>query len=89
MEGDHGIISNFSRILNHGNDPDLVVAAQARLARLSRWEMHGEMSDHPVLGVVLRSMHDAMACRTVPRFTFMTPESVSYTHLTLPTKRIV
>ena len=23
MEGDHGIISNFSRILNHGNDPDL------------------------------------------------------------------
>ena len=77
MEGDHGIISNFSRILNHGNDPDLVVAAQARLARLSRWEMHGEMSEHPVLGVVLRSMHDAMAYRTVPRFTFMTPEWVS------------
>ena len=35
------------------------------------------MTDHPVLGVVLRSMHDAMAYRTMPRFTFMTPEWVS------------
>jgi len=77
MQGDHSVISNFSRILNFGKDPDLVIAAQARLSRLSRWELHGEMTDHPALGVVLRSMHDAMAYRTMPRFTFMTPEWVS------------
>jgi hypothetical protein len=77
MEGDHSVISNFSRILNYGKDPHLVSLAQGRLARLSRWKLHGEMSDHPVLAVVLRSMHDAMAYRTMPRFTFMTPEWVS------------
>ena len=77
MEGDHSVISNFSRILNYGKDPHLVSLAQDRLARLSRWKLHGEMSDHPVLAVVLRSMHDAMAYRTMPRFTFMTPEWVS------------
>ena len=77
MEGDHSVISNFSRILNYGKDPSLVSQAQDRLARLSRWKLHGEMHDHPVLAVVLRSMHDAMAYRTMPRFTFMTPEWVS------------
>ena len=77
MEGDHSVISNFSRILNYGNDPALVKQAQDRLARLSRWKLHGEMSDHPVLAVVLRSMHDAMAYRTMPRFTFMTLEWVN------------
>lgn len=86
MEGDHSVISNFSRILNFGKDPDLVVLAQSRLARLSRWELHGEMTDHPVLGVVLRSMHDAMAYRTMPRFTFMTPEWVSSARFVLSSR---
>ena len=86
MEGDHSVISNFSRILNYGKDPGLVSAAQSRLARLSRWEMSGEMSDHPVLGVVLRSMHDAMAFRTMPRFTFMTPEWVTLARYILSTR---
>ena len=39
--------------------------------------MQGSLPQHPVLGAVLRSLHDAMASRTMPRFVWMTPEWVS------------
>lgn len=77
MEGDHSIISNFARLQYRGRDPKTVAAAQARLTRLSRWKMKGTPSAHPVLAAVLRELHDVMAVRTMPRFTFMTPEWVS------------
>jgi len=86
MEGDHSVISNFARIQNHGRDPRLVAAAQARLMKLSRWEMQGELSSHPGLSAVLGSLHDTMAARTMPRFTFMTPEWVSSARHILSTR---
>lgn len=76
VEGDHSIMSNLGRIEFHGRNPSVVAAAQARLARLSRWSMHGSLPPHPALGAVLRRLHDRMAPRTMPRFTFMTPEWV-------------
>ena len=77
IEGDHSIMSNLGRISIRGKDPQVVAAAQARLQKLSRWEVHGNLPQHPVLGAVLRSLHDAMAPRTMPRFVWMTPEWVS------------
>ena len=77
IQGDHSIMSNLARILHHGRDPQVVAAAHARLRKLSRWQLHGAVPEHPVLGAVLRSLHDAMAPRTLPRFVFMTPEWVS------------
>ena len=77
IEGDHSIMSNLGRLQYHARAPEVVAAAQARLTKLSRWQMHGALPKHPVLGVVLRSLHDAMAVRTLPRFVFMTPEWVS------------
>ena len=77
IEGDHSIMSNLGRIQYQGRNPVVVAAAQARLAKLSRWRMHGQLPTHPVLGAVLRTLHDAMAPRTMPRFVFMTPEWVS------------
>ena len=62
MEGDHSVISNFSRILNYGKTP-FGKSGSRRLARLS--QLHGEMSDHPYC-CCLRSMHDAMAYRPCP-----------------------
>jgi hypothetical protein len=86
LEGDHSVISNFARIQYHGSDPALVSAAQERLTKLSRWEMNGSAPDHAVLGVVLSSLHDTMAGRTMPRFTFMTPEWVSSARHILSTR---
>lgn len=77
IQGDHSIISNLARIQGKGKDPKAVAAAQERLGKLSRWEIHGALPSHPVLSVVLRELHDQMATRTMPRFTFMTPEWVS------------
>ena len=75
--GDHSIISNIARVVYHGNDPQLVSAARERLAKLSRWENSGEFPSHTVLNALIRKFHDSMAHRTMPRFTFMTPEWVS------------
>ena len=77
IQGDHSIMSNLGRIQYHGNDPKIVAAAQARLTKLSRWEVKGSMPENEVLAAVLRSLHDTMAVRTMPRFVFMTPEWVS------------
>lgn len=77
IQGDHSIMSNLARIQHHGKDPKVVAAAQARLTKLSRWEIEGRLPENKVLGAVLRSLHDTMAVRTLPRFVFMTPEWVS------------
>ena len=77
IQGDHAIMSNLGRIQYHGNDPKVVAAANARLRKLSRWEIDGSMPDNKVLGAIFRSLHDTMAVRTMPRFVFMTPEWVS------------
>ncbi len=77
IEGDHSIISNLGRIQYHNRDPKVVASAQARLQKLSRWEVSGTMPEHPVLMAILRTLHDTMAPRTLPRFVFMTPEWVS------------
>lgn len=76
VQGDHSIMSNLGRIRSHGNDPEVVAAAQARLGKLSRWEMHGTLPQHRVLGAVLLSLHDTLAPCTMPRFVWMTPEWV-------------
>ena len=77
IEGDHSIMSNIGRLRLQGRDPAVVVAAQRRLTKLSRWRMRGAFPQHPALGVVLRALHDEMAALTMPRFVFMTPEWVS------------
>ncbi|MCY3811419.1 MAG: hypothetical protein OXH15_06465 [Gammaproteobacteria bacterium] len=77
VEADHSIMSNLARLEYQGRNPVVVAAARQRLMKLTRIEMHGELPSHPVLGVVLRDLHDAMAPRTMPRFVFMTPEWVS------------
>ncbi|MFP6581863.1 MAG: hypothetical protein VCD00_04835, partial [Candidatus Hydrogenedentota bacterium] len=76
VEGDHSIISNLARIQYHGNDPEIVAAAQVRLRKLSRWERSGSLPDNKALRAVLRSLHDTMATRTMPRLLWMTPEWV-------------
>ena len=77
IQADHSILSNLARIQYHGKDPELVAAAKTRLKKLSRWEIDGKMPEHKVLRAVLRSVHDTMAIRTMPRLVFMTPEWVS------------
>jgi len=77
MQGDHSIISNLARIQYHARDPDIVARAQARLTKLSRWQISGQLPEHPALAAVLRALHDTLATRTMPRFVFMTPEWVS------------
>ncbi|MFP6581617.1 MAG: hypothetical protein VCD00_03585, partial [Candidatus Hydrogenedentota bacterium] len=76
VEGDHSIISNLARIQYHGNDPEIVAAAQVRLRKLSRWERSGSLPDNKALRAVLRSLHDTMAPRTMSRLLWMTPEWV-------------
>lgn len=88
IEGDHSIISNLARIQYHNRDPNLVALAQARLTKLSRWEIHGQIPDHPALATVLRSLHDSLAARTMPRFVFMTPEWVSTARHILSTRAV-
>ncbi len=86
MQGDHSIISNLARIRYHGNDPELVALAQARLNKLSKWKIDGKMPEHKVLQAVLNSLHDMMSERTMPRFVFMTPEWVSSARYLLSTR---
>ena len=74
VQGDHAVMSNLARLQHHGKDPLLVAAAQARLQKIGRWQMDGAHPEHRVLRVVLRSLHDTMAARTMPRFVWMTPE---------------
>lgn len=77
IEGDHGIMSNLARLRHQGRNPAVVAAAQARLTRLSRWRTRGALPAQTALRVVLATLHDDMAARTLPRFVFMTPEWVS------------
>lgn len=88
VQGEHSIISNIARLQHHGRDPAVVAAAQARLNKLSRWELHGKMPEHKVLAAVLRALHDTMASRTMPRFVFMTPEWVSSARYILSTRAV-
>ena len=76
IEGDHSIMSNLGRLRLQGRNPSVVAAARDRLLKLSRWKMQGAFPTHEALGVVLRSLHDAMSALTMPRFVFMTPEWV-------------
>ena len=77
IQGDHSVMSNLGRIVSHGKDPAVVAAAQTRLQKLSKWRFDGGFPQHGVLGTVLRTLHDAMAPRTMPRFVWMSPEWVS------------
>lgn len=86
IEGDHSIISNIARILYHNRDPKVVAAAQARLNKLSKWKITGKTSANRSLSSVLRTLHDTMAPRTMPRFVFMTPEWVSTARYILSTR---
>ena len=88
VQGDHSIISNLARVRYHGNDPKVVAAAQARLGKLSRWEVNGTLPRHPVLGAVLRALHDTMAPRTMPRFVWMSPEWVSCARHIISTRAV-
>ena len=74
VQGDHAVMSNLARLQHHGKDPLLVATAQARLQKIGRWQMNGAPPEHRVLRVVLRSLHDTMAARTMMRFVWMTPE---------------
>jgi hypothetical protein len=86
VQGDHSVISNLARLQHQGKDPVIVAAAQARLVKLSRWQTKGEMPKHKVLAAVMRTLHDTMAVRTLPRFVFMTPEWVSIARHILSTR---
>ena len=86
IEADHSIMSNLARLQYEGRNPVVVAAARARLMKLTRIEMHGAFPSHPVLGVVLRDLHDTMAPRTMPRFVFMTPEWVNSARHVLTTR---
>ncbi|MFP6824367.1 MAG: hypothetical protein VB915_11215 [Pseudomonadales bacterium] len=86
VQGDHSVVSNLARVQYHGKDPNVVAAAQARLGVLSRWQIDGVLPQHAALGSVLRTLHDRMASRTMPRFTFMTPEWVSSARHILSTR---
>jgi hypothetical protein len=77
VHGDHSLLSNLARIQYRGRDPRVVALAQARLRRVGRFDVHGALPAHPATVAVLRSLHDAMAAQTLPRFVFMTPEWVS------------
>ena len=86
ISGDHSIISNLARLQYHGRDPETISRARERLLKLSRWEIHGELVDNPLLSSILRRFHDRMATRTMPRFVFMTPEWVSTARHILSTR---
>ena len=86
ITGDHSIISNLARIQYHGKDPKMIDRARERLVGLSKWEMHGQIPDNPILSSILRRFHDHMAARTMPRFVFMTPEWVSTARHILSTR---
>ena len=77
IEGDHSLMSNLARLQYQGRNPTLVAAARERLMKRGRWQLHGALPQHAVLGAVLGTLHDALAARTLPRFVFMTPEWVS------------
>lgn len=86
IQGDHSIMSILGHIQYHGNDPVDVAAAQSRLRKLSRWEVSGANSEHKALGSVLRSFHDVMAVRTMPRFIWMSPEWVEIARYIVSTR---
>ena len=69
VQGDHSVLSNLARIQYHGKDPGLVAAAQARLGKLTRWQIDGALPQHAALGSVLKTLHDHMAVRTCLLYT--------------------
>ena len=77
VEGDHSILSTLARIQYGDRDPDLVATAKARLNKLSRWKLHGQIPNRPAMRALLASLHDAVAIRTLPRLVFMTPKWAS------------
>ena len=77
IEGDHSLMSNLACIQHSNRDPKVVLAAQARLLRVGNWTAHGDAPTHTGLARTLRSLHDIMAERTMPRFAWMSPEWVS------------
>ena len=77
LTGDHSLMSNVARIQYHNRDPELVRHAQDRVFRLGKWVRHGKFPPNAALAEVLRSFHDTMAVRTMPRFVWMSPEWVS------------
>lgn len=77
VETDHSILSNIARVQYGTSDPGDVATVMERLQKLTRWKITGAASDHPGLASVLRALHDRVGARTMPRFSFMTPEWVS------------
>lgn len=88
LQGDHSLMSNLGRIQHSNRDPSVVQAAQARLMKLGRWEVHGALPTHPGLSHTLRTLHDEMAVRTMPRFVWMSPEWVSLTRHIVSTRAL-
>ncbi len=88
ITGDHSIMSNVARIQYQNRDPRVVAAAQARLHRVGRWEIEGTMPQDPSLMQVLRTLHDAMAPKTMPRFVWMSPEWVTCTRAIVTNRAI-
>jgi hypothetical protein len=76
VESDHSILSNLGHIQHHGKDPNVVAAAQERLRKVARWRVKGSSPDNPAFKAIVRSVHDTMAARTIPRFVWMSPEWV-------------
>jgi hypothetical protein len=86
IQADHSIQSNICRVQRKGNDPVLVKAAMDRLTKLTRWEISGKGSKNKALKAVFAELHDKLAQRTMPRFSFMTPEWVSTARHILTTR---
>lgn len=85
---DHSILSNYARILRRGNNPAVANHARERLLRIGRWDVQGQWPEHSALQTLLTEFHDAMASKTMPRFTFMTPEWVSVARYVLTSRSI-
>lgn len=86
LEGDHSLMSNLGRIQYTNRDPNIIQSAQARLMKVGKWKFHGTMPTHTGLSHTLRTLHDEMAARTMPRFVWMSPEWVSLTRHIVSTR---
>lgn len=85
---DHSILSNYARILRRGSNPAVADHARERLRRVGRWDIRGQWPEHSAIRALLSEFHDAMAPKTMPRFTFMTPEWVSVARYVLTSRSI-
>ena len=77
VETDHSVLSNAARLLRTGINPAIRDHALQRLDRVGRWQISGQWPEHAGLGHILHELHEVMAPKTMPRFTFMTPEWVT------------